>query len=121
MKKHPQADALASRLAQAANTPVTVIPFTASQPAEEEAAPRSEAGSDATPTAAVEPTKPRTRRKARGDSASNEEADDTVPISLRPHRKLLTRYINAASDRMRETGRMISAQQIMLEVLERGP
>ena len=42
-------------------------------------------------------------------------------MSLRPRREVLTRYVLAASERARETGRVVSAQHIMLEVLERGP
>lgn len=48
-------------------------------------------------------------------------APDTVPITLRPERELLIRYTNAAADRTRKEGKVISAQQIMMEVLERGP
>ena len=43
----------------------------------------------------------------------------TVGITLRPVARLLNRYTLAAADRTREEGRVISAQQIMLEVLER--
>ena len=43
----------------------------------------------------------------------------TVGITLRPGTKLLNRYTLAAADRTREEGRVVSAQQIMLEVLER--
>jgi hypothetical protein len=123
MKKHPQADALASRLTVAANTPVaSVVPFNAPQPVEPEpgaeGSSQNETDSPAKNAAAIEPAKPRRRRRAQTES---NEADDTVPISLRPPRKLLTRYVNAAAERMRETGRSISPQQIMLEVLERGP
>jgi hypothetical protein len=45
---------------------------------------------------------------------------DTVPISIRPDRALLNKYILKAAERTREAGRVISAQKIMLEVLERG-
>jgi hypothetical protein len=45
---------------------------------------------------------------------------DTVPITLRPATALLGKYVLKASDRTREEGRVVSAQQIMLEVLERG-
>jgi hypothetical protein len=121
MKKHLQAGALASRLTQAANTPVApVVPLNPPQIAEPEAqaAPQTESDSPPEAVATVEHVKSRRRRRAQSES---EDADDTVPISLRPHRKLLTRYVAAAAARMLETGRPISAQQIMLEVLERGP
>jgi hypothetical protein len=46
---------------------------------------------------------------------------DTVGITLRPERELHHRYVMAAAERTRKEGRVISAQQIMLEVLETGP
>ncbi len=48
-------------------------------------------------------------------------ATDTIGISLRPPRTLLQRYTMAAAERTRETGRVVSAQEIMLEQLEHGP
>jgi hypothetical protein len=122
MKKHPETDALATRLAAAANQPPSVVPFPVSTPTEEETAPPQEAESAPRPaTVAAEPTR-RQRRKARATAQAAEQAEDNiVPISLRPHRELLTRYVLAASDRTRETGRVISAQQMMLERLEGGP
>jgi len=53
-------------------------------------------------------------------SAKAKIAPDTVGITLRPDRALLNRYTNAAADRTRKEGKVISAQQIMIEVLERG-
>jgi len=122
MKKHPEADALEARLAAAANQPPSVVPFPVSTPTEGETAPPPEAESATPPAAAaVEPPR-RQRRKARATAqAAEQPEDDTVAISLRPHRELLTRYVLAASDRTRETGRVISAQQIMLQRLEGGP
>lgn len=125
MKKHPQADALAARLADAANKPLGIVQFPVPQPpaetAPEEAAetqPESPAIS-ATPVEQSKPRKP--RRKKEGVQAAEEPEDDTVPISLRPRRDLLTRYVLAAAERTRETGRVTSAQQIMLERLDGGP
>jgi hypothetical protein len=46
---------------------------------------------------------------------------DTKGITLRPTKELLKRYTLAAADRTRTEGRVISAQEIMLEQLERGP
>jgi hypothetical protein len=46
---------------------------------------------------------------------------DTVAISLRPKRSTLERYTFAAAERTKKEGRVISAQQLMLEVLETGP
>jgi hypothetical protein len=45
---------------------------------------------------------------------------DTVGMTLRPERELLNRYTLAAAERTKKEGRVISAQEIMLEVLERG-
>lgn len=44
----------------------------------------------------------------------------TVGISLRPSQALLNRYTLEAAKRTQKTGRVVSAQQIMLEVLEKG-
>ena len=106
MKKHRDADELAARITAAANQPalVVVAPTSVStEPPAEEPERRNI-------------VRPRTKRRA-----VSEVQDDTVPISLRPGRGLLNRYTLAAAERTRETGRVISAQQIMIEVLERGP
>ena len=107
MKKHRDADELAARISAAANQPPVVVatPVTVAPEAEPIQEPRRRNYGT-----------PRAKRRA-----ANEPEDDTVPISLRPGRGLLNRYTMAASDRTRETGRVTSAQQIMLEVLERGP
>lgn len=44
---------------------------------------------------------------------------DTVPITLRPSSALLSKFVIKASERTVEEGRVVSAQQIMIEVLER--
>jgi hypothetical protein len=44
---------------------------------------------------------------------------DTVPITLRPSSALLNKFVLKASERTRVEGRVVSAQQIMLEALER--
>lgn len=46
---------------------------------------------------------------------------DTKGITLRPTTELLKRYTLAAAERTRTESRVISAQEIMLEQLERGP
>jgi hypothetical protein len=121
MKKHPQADMLAARLTDAANKPVSVVPFPPPTNLESDALP-SEPESEVIRTALAEESRPRRRRRARASAQLSEETeDDTVAISIRPRRELLTRYVLAASERTRETGRVISAQQIMLERLEGGP
>jgi hypothetical protein len=105
MKKHRDSDELAARIAVAASKPagsVSVAPVGS--------VPQLQPANDV-PTAAA----PRRKR------AAKKAADaDTVPISLRPARALLNRYVLAAATRTQEAGRVISAQEIMLEVLERG-
>ena len=43
----------------------------------------------------------------------------TIPITLRPDSNLWNKFVLKASERTREEGRVVSAQQIMLEALER--
>lgn len=63
----------------------------------------------------------RERPVSRGKKAAKEKkAIDTVGITLRPSRDLLSRYTLAAAERTKKEGRVVSAQEIMLEVLERG-
>jgi hypothetical protein len=111
MKKNRDADELAARIAAAANQPAGTV--TSPRVLEEKEEPVVEPiakEARATPT-------PRPKRKAKKETASD---GDTVGISLRPHRSLLNSYVLKAADRTREAGRVISAQEIMLEVLERG-
>ena len=125
MKKHPQADALAARLADAANKPPAILPFPSPQPQAEAAAEEvreAQPESPAIPATPAEQSKARKqRRKKAGVQAAENPEDDTVAISLRPPRELLMRYVLAAAERTREAGRVISAQQIMLERLDGGP
>jgi hypothetical protein len=97
MKPHRDAAALAAALTSAAATPV----------------PLPERASPTPANSSVPPPLPPRTKKARA-------APDTVGITLRPDRALLARYTNEAADRTRAEGKVISAQQIMLEVLERG-
>ena len=106
MKKHRDADALAARIAEAANQPAAIV---ASAP---KVALEPEATTELGKAAAFKSERKTTKaRLADGD---------TVGISLRPHRTLLSQYVLKAADRTREVGKVISAQEIMLEVLERG-
>jgi hypothetical protein len=121
MKRNRDSDALAARLAAAGNQPPVVL---AAVPPSAEPANTGQAESTAIEptervTTPVEEARPRKARKTK--AALDAEKEDTVPISLRPPRALLTRYVVAASERSLASGRVISAQQIMLEVLERGP
>jgi hypothetical protein len=118
MKRHPVADALALRLTAAANQPPAVVglPLTPMPEAVAPAPPSPETKQVA--SAAVPERKQRKSRKA--ERLAEEDQGDTMALSLHPRRELYKRYVLAASDRMRETGRTTSPQQIMLEVLERG-
>jgi hypothetical protein len=98
MKAHRDAATLAAALTNAAAAPVPLPERVAPVPANSSVAP------------AAPPQKP----------AKAQTAPDTVGITLRPDRALLKRYTNEAADRTRKEGKVISAQQIMLEVLARG-
>ena len=106
MKKSRDASELAARIAAAANKPAG-----ASSVLSPVAAP-------STPTVAPKPetAPPVTRSKVKATKAKQ---PDTVPITLRPTNGLLNKYVLKASERTREEGRVFSAQQIMLETLER--
>lgn len=122
MKKHPEADALATRLAAAANQPPAVLAFPPVSTPEAAVDQLLPAAPESVPPSPAEEPRRKRRQKARSSTQSAEHLeDDTVPISLRPRREVLTRYVVAASERTRETGRVVSAQQMMLERLENGP
>lgn len=106
MKPNRDASELAARLAGAAATPVPLP----SPPA------------NTNPPPVKEPP-PATTHKAAARAAvrKGRPAIDTVGITLRPSKTLLQRYTLAAADRTRKAGRVISAQEIMLERLEDGP
>jgi hypothetical protein len=106
MKKHRDADALAARIAEAANQPAAVV---ANRP--------RVSPSPVTPVETEQATSPKPTRKRK---KARMQDGETVGISIRPHRTLLSQYVLKAADRTREAGRVISAQEIMLEVLERG-
>jgi len=105
MKRNRDADELAARIAAAANQPAAIV---ASPP---KAEPQ--------PVVTAEPNKATSSVQKRRAKKTKLTDGDTVGISLRPHRSLLSRYVLKAADRTRESGRVISAQEIMLEVLER--
>jgi hypothetical protein len=44
---------------------------------------------------------------------------DTLQVTLRPPRALYAAYVNKAAERSKTAGRTVSAQEIMLEVLQR--
>ncbi len=104
MKPHRDAAALAAALTSAAAEPVPLPPRVSSVPAN--------ANVDPAP-ASIAPPEPKPRK-------GKASPPDTVGITLRPDRALLLRYTNEAANRTHAEGRVISAQQVMLEVLERG-
>ncbi len=104
MKKNRDSSDLAARIAAAAR-----------QPAGANSAPAPVLVSPAPP--AKEPVaEPAARSKLK---KAKPKEPDTVPITLRPTSALLNKFVLKASERTREEGRVVSAQQIMLEALER--
>lgn len=106
MKKSRDASDLAARIAAAASKPagasstepsITAPPAVITRPA-----------SETPPSARPSKTK-----------ATKPKPPETVPITLRPSNSLLNKFVLRASERTREEGRVVSAQQIMLETLER--
>jgi hypothetical protein len=77
-------------------------------------------------TADVVAMPPRTEAPSQAEAPLAKKASkvkpvaDTVGITLRPERELLNRYTMAAADRTKKEGRVVSAQEIMLEILQRG-
>ncbi|QPQ89179.1 hypothetical protein I6H08_38705 (plasmid) [Burkholderia gladioli] len=106
MKVAKGVDDLAARLTSAAATPL-VAPVAAPAPA------------PAVTTPAATPAKRERKAVAKKDPAKK-EATDTMQLTLRPTRALYGRYVAAAADRSRQEGRVVSAQEIMLEILEKG-
>jgi hypothetical protein len=118
MKQDRNSAALAAELLKAAKEP---LPLPEKQSAAVIAIPH---GTETEAAAAVEnpetegapPVEARRSKKA----AKGRTVLETVAITLRPSRELLNDYTMAAAERTKATGKVISAQEIMLEVLERG-
>jgi hypothetical protein len=110
MKKNRDSSELAARIAAAASQPAGRSSAPALKPA---AAPVLVAS---TPTAKAPIEAAPARSKAKKTKPSE---PDTVPITLRPSSALLSKYVHKAAERTREQGRVVSAQQIMIEALER--
>lgn len=102
MKPDRNATDLAARLTQAAQTPPPLPPPTRLVQSAEEA-PHA-------PPAKI------AKAKQKGKLAVQ-----TRGITLRPSVDLLTRYTLAAAERTRKLGRVVSAQEVMLERLDGGP
>ena len=105
MKKNKDSSDLAARISAAANQPAG----RGSLPTPTLVSPQPAAASP-TPASEAAPLKPKKAKR---------KEPDTVPITLRPTSDLLTKFVLKASERTREEGRVVSAQQIMLEALER--
>lgn len=105
MKKNQNSSDLAARIAAAANQPAG----RGSLPAPTLISPQQQASPSA-PSPDAAPSKPKKAKR---------KEPDTVPITLRPTSALLSKFVLKASERTREEERVISAQQIMLEALER--
>jgi hypothetical protein len=105
MKKNSNASDLAARLSAAAKQPAGM----SSVPAHIQTAPEPQAK----PAVAGSVAAPAKAKKTKV------KEPQTVPITLRPDSSLWNRFVIKASERTREEGRVVSAQQIMLEALER--
>ena len=109
MKTPRNVDDLAARLTDAASKPVPLpvvaappLPTAANEPGERPAAP---------------PQAPRERPA----KAAKPAVIDTKAITLRISQALLKHYTLAAAERTKREGRVISAQQVMLERLAGEP
>ena len=117
MKKNRDSSDLAARIAAAASQPAgrssATAPVLAPVPAPVlvTSTPAAKAQA-ATPVVAPAPARSKAKKTKPAEP-------DTVPITLRPSAVLLSKFVIKASERTVEEGRVVSAQQIMLEALER--
>ena len=127
MKKHRDANELAKRIMEAASKPpgITPQPIAVPEPAPVKVeATRSVAEPVATPApvkfekAEEEPRAP--KKSAKREAKKKAANDDTVAMSLRPPRGIYERYVMAAANRTLAVGRVVSVQDMILEVMERG-
>lgn len=112
MRQPKGVDDLAARLGAAAASPLVPVPAAAAPmpaAAPETAAAPARARRGGTRVAA-KPAKP----------SEKKEPADTLQLTIRPTRALYARYVSAAADRSRQLGRVVSAQEVMLEILEKG-
>jgi hypothetical protein len=103
MKPNRDALALAASLTSAANTP---LPLPKERVAEE--------------TAVFAASEAKRDTQAAKTAAKARRGVEKAQITLRPDRGLLDDYTFEAAERTKITRRVVSAQEIMLEVLERG-
>ena len=116
MKPAKGVDDLASRLRTASEAPLV-------QPPVNEPSGGPSPGAPAQSVPAPVSTDPREQvpaAKKVAKRAGAKEVIDTMALTLCPTRTLHARYVAAAAKRSQELGRMVSAQEIMLEVLEKG-
>lgn len=106
MKPAKGVENLAARLVTASTTPLvqTPIPDPLAHPTPE-------------PVTSIESTP---IAKKAGKGTGTKEVVDTMALTLRPTRALHARYVAAAIKRSQKVGRVVSVQEIMLEVLEKG-
>ena len=102
MKPNRDAAALAASLSIAANTPLQL--------------PQQQTVRATSPVQPVE----QVRRREPARRAKSTNPGVTAQITLRPERTLLDHYTFQAAERTKIERRVVSAQEIMLEVLERG-
>jgi hypothetical protein len=138
MKRHRDSDELAKRFLEAASKPPGITPRPTSPPAPAvkaetvvpEERPKQETTKvpeapeppeqHETPTKAEEQLRP-AKRSVKREARKKPANDDAVPISLRPPRAILQRYVMAAANRTQAVGRVVSVQEMILEAMERGP
>jgi nucleoid-associated protein YgaU len=108
MKQPKKVEDLAASLLAASAAPLVspAAPAPASEPAAAE------------PPAAQERTAAPAKAAEKGKG--KKEPADTMQLTLRPTRTLYGRYVAAAADRSRQAGRMVTPQEVMLEILEKG-
>jgi hypothetical protein len=72
------------------------------------------------PAVPVSPEPMETQAKRERKTISKKAPTDTMQLTLRPTRSLNARYVAAAAERSRREGRVVTVQEIMLEILEKG-
>jgi hypothetical protein len=117
MKKNRDSTELAARISAAASQPAgrSAAPASVQEPVTTPVLVSSTPPAKASAATTVVPATP-ARPKAKKIKPAE---PDTVPITLRPSSALLSKFVIKASERTREEGRVVSAQQIMIEALER--
>jgi hypothetical protein len=110
MKKNRDSSELAANIAAAASQPAG----RSSSPAQKPAPAPVLVASTSVAKVPAEPMPVRPKPKT-----AKASEPDTIPITLRPSSALLSKYVLKAAERTREEGRVVSAQQIMIEALER--